>query len=61
MISINDVFNLINFLSNNQNLNLNNFSDHTFKQKEIQNTSYNSYSKYESILNSLAPLNRGLF
>ena len=53
MISINDVFNLINFLSNNQNLNLNNFSDHTFKQKEIQNTSYNSYSKYESILGEL--------
>ncbi len=53
MISINDVFNLINFLSNNQKLNLNNFSEHTFKQKEVQNTSYNSYSKYESILGEL--------
>jgi len=52
MISIKDVMNLINYLSKNQKIILSDYFDYKIKI-EKQQTLYNSYSEYESILGEL--------
>jgi len=52
MVSINDVINLISYISNSQKIQLSHYYDFPIKQEQ-QQTLYKSYSEYESILGEL--------
>lgn len=52
MIAINDVINLINYISNSQKIQLGNYYDFPDKKNQ-KNTLFKSYSEYESILGEL--------